>query len=304
MLLTELATTCPFSSPSVRQEISGCEGTGLSPWLTPRSTPRKASHVLQELFTHPAISPAGSAVLVQIILKDLRPLLYPVPQDAMHYTAALTAYKSNAFAELTIEQALRVWDTSGALGRHWKMQGWAAFSPAASTATIGPGAVPDECPDVEDPEARADTSPLYSTRPVTPIIGQPVGVRVSSSCASTNTSTNPLHPPRYRNVSKAPHAPKQCVPSPVMHRTRLVPFGPRRNTMASVRKYMSSLSLVPRQARRAVGGRSPFTAKADVTQHGTAPACIGELPTFVSPSSTAAFKRMLLSTVLTEVDGL
>ena len=95
----------------------------------------------------------------------------------MHYTAALTAYKSNAFIELSIEQAMRVWDPSGALGRRWKLQGWAAFSPdAGSPATISDQPM-DECQDNQDPEARADTSPLYGVRTATPIVGQPVGVR-------------------------------------------------------------------------------------------------------------------------------
>lgn len=45
--------------------------------------------------------------MTQIILKDLRPLLYPLASTRS--TLNLLEYKSNAVHELTIQQAMRIW---------------------------------------------------------------------------------------------------------------------------------------------------------------------------------------------------
>jgi DNA ligase-4 len=56
--------------------------------------------------------------LTQIILKDLRPVLYP--SNETHYTAALNE-KSNSVAHLGVADALKVWDpTLDALSR-WRV---------------------------------------------------------------------------------------------------------------------------------------------------------------------------------------
>ena len=58
--------------------------------------------------------------MTQIILKDLRPLLYPLPRSASHYTAALLQYKSNAVAMLTKEGAMHAWDPTGRMSLIFK----------------------------------------------------------------------------------------------------------------------------------------------------------------------------------------
>ncbi|GBE86340.1 predicted protein [Sparassis crispa] len=85
-LLTELATTCAFSASTVRQSSTS-------------SPPGSRESILRALYT--AVTPGEASVLTQIILKDLRPLLYPIPEDAGHYTAALLHYNSNSITQLT-----------------------------------------------------------------------------------------------------------------------------------------------------------------------------------------------------------
>ncbi|CDO68359.1 hypothetical protein BN946_scf184815.g6 [Trametes cinnabarina] len=96
-LLSELAASSAFSAETVRKS-------------TARSRrPREA--ILTEIYT--SLTPTESAIVTQIILKDLRPLLYPIPQSASHYTSALLRYKSNAVTTLTKEAAMHAWDPSG-----------------------------------------------------------------------------------------------------------------------------------------------------------------------------------------------
>ncbi|EIN06045.1 DNA ligase/mRNA capping enzyme, partial [Punctularia strigosozonata HHB-11173 SS5] len=95
-LLDELATTSAWSADCVR--------TAHSP--SPRRT---RSAILSDLFRD--IPALDAAFLTQIILKDLRPLLYPLPET--HTTVALRDYKSNALSILTREIAMKVWDPSG-----------------------------------------------------------------------------------------------------------------------------------------------------------------------------------------------
>lgn len=96
-LLAELAGTCAFSADVTRQAT--------------RTSRRSREAILTELYT--SLSPSESAVVTQIILKDLRPLLYPIPASASHYTSALLEYKSNAVTMLTKEAAMHAWDQSG-----------------------------------------------------------------------------------------------------------------------------------------------------------------------------------------------
>ena len=100
-LLTELAAKCAFSAASVHQSFVNAP---------PRRT-REA--VLTELYT--SLGPSDCAVITQIILKDLRPLLYPIPRSATHYTTALLRYNSTAITMLTKEAAMHAWDPSGRL---------------------------------------------------------------------------------------------------------------------------------------------------------------------------------------------
>ncbi|EIW58323.1 uncharacterized protein TRAVEDRAFT_124375 [Trametes versicolor FP-101664 SS1] len=103
-LLSELAGKCAYSAEVYR------EGTHMSR--------RSREAILSELYT--SLTPAKSAVMTQIILKDLRPLLYPIPQSACHYTSALLEYKSNAVAMLTKESAMHAWDSSGRMSLIFK----------------------------------------------------------------------------------------------------------------------------------------------------------------------------------------
>ncbi|KAH9849855.1 hypothetical protein C2E23DRAFT_877883 [Lenzites betulinus] len=98
-LLAELAGTCPFSADATR--------------ISAPTTQRSKDAILTALYA--TLTPSEGAVVTQIILKDLRPLLYPIPPDASHYTSALLEYKSNAVATLPKEAAMHAWDPSGRL---------------------------------------------------------------------------------------------------------------------------------------------------------------------------------------------
>lgn len=74
-----------------------------------RHRPRRA--ILRELFS--ALSPVEASVATQIILKDLRPLLYPLPDGQTHYTALLLQHNSNALTTLTLSNAMYAWDNRG-----------------------------------------------------------------------------------------------------------------------------------------------------------------------------------------------
>jgi len=101
-LLTQLASFSPFSHSSIQR----------NPDL-----PSSRFELLKTLYS--SLSPAEASFLTQIILKDLRPVLYPSKET--HYTAALKHQKSNSVAYLAVIDALRVWDpTLNALLR-WRV---------------------------------------------------------------------------------------------------------------------------------------------------------------------------------------
>ena len=93
-LLTELASTCAFSSSVIRE---------------PGNRRRRPRDILSDLYK-PA-TPSSASLITQIILKDLRPLLYPLKE--FHYTAQLLRYNSKAVCMLSKEDAMKVWDPSG-----------------------------------------------------------------------------------------------------------------------------------------------------------------------------------------------
>lgn len=97
-LLTELASTSAYSSSSVR---------------VPAGSRRKPREILRDLYI--SASPMSAAVITQVILKDLRPVLYPLKET--HYTAQLLQYNSKAICMLTKEQAMKVWDPTGKLSQ-------------------------------------------------------------------------------------------------------------------------------------------------------------------------------------------
>ena len=98
-LLTQLASLSSFSHSSIQQ----------NPDL-----PSSRTEILKILYS--SLSPAEASFLTQIILKDLRPVLYPSREA--HYTAALRHQKSNSVVCLDAVDALKVWDpTLNALSR-------------------------------------------------------------------------------------------------------------------------------------------------------------------------------------------
>ncbi|EPQ56356.1 DNA ligase/mRNA capping enzyme, partial [Gloeophyllum trabeum ATCC 11539] len=102
-LLDKLAATSAFSDRSIRSKHDRKHrGTRLE--------------ILSSIYRR--LDPTAAAFVTQIILKDLRPLLYPL--QATHYTAALTEYNSNAITPLSKEDAMRIWDPTGAMLRAYR----------------------------------------------------------------------------------------------------------------------------------------------------------------------------------------
>lgn len=61
--------------------------------------------VLTDLFH--GLSPAEAAVMAQILLKDLRPILYPPPTTST--TINLRDYNFNSYHEIILEEAFLLW---------------------------------------------------------------------------------------------------------------------------------------------------------------------------------------------------
>jgi DNA ligase 4 len=114
-LLDELASTSAFSDPSLRKF---------------RSPKRRTRHaILCDLYRSTSMPAFDASFLTQIILKDLRPLLFPLAET--HYTAALTKYNTKSIAPLSKEDAMRAWDPSGWMLKTYKVR--ASLFEAANT---------------------------------------------------------------------------------------------------------------------------------------------------------------------------
>lgn len=101
-LLTQLASLSSFSHPTIQ---------------TNPNLPSSRAEIIKALYS--SLSPTEASFLTQIILKDLRPVLYPSKET--HYTAALKGQKSNSVTPLGVVDALRAWDpTLDALSR-WRV---------------------------------------------------------------------------------------------------------------------------------------------------------------------------------------
>ncbi|KAJ8094352.1 hypothetical protein PM082_010786 [Marasmius tenuissimus] len=96
-LLDELAAMSRFTDPRIKAKF-------------PKRNRRKREDILKELFR--PMSPSDAACLTQVILKDVRPLMYPLCEKQMHYTAALKDFKSNCVIELSRFSAMKAWDPS------------------------------------------------------------------------------------------------------------------------------------------------------------------------------------------------
>lgn len=103
-MLDELATTSSFSASAVRSSV--------------KRPVRKRQNILQAAYR--GLRPLEAAVLTQIILKDLRPVIYPVKDTST--TESLLDFNVTAIHELTLHEAMRVWDPSGTLLRCYRVQ--------------------------------------------------------------------------------------------------------------------------------------------------------------------------------------
>ncbi|CAK5273911.1 unnamed protein product [Mycena citricolor] len=95
-LLEELASHSGYSDADVRSKYP----TG--------SRRRDKNTIIRKLFRE--LPTMDAAFLAQIILKDLRPLLYPLTET--HYTAALKSFNTLSVTALTQEHAMKAWDPS------------------------------------------------------------------------------------------------------------------------------------------------------------------------------------------------
>jgi len=132
-LLDELASKSGYTHTSIRSKYSQSQ-----------RRPRKA--IIRALFRQ--LSPEDASILVQIILKDLRPLLYPLTE--FHYTTALTRFDVASVKMLSKEHAMDVWDPSGFFLRYYRV-----------------------CADITEAAAFAD-SPKSERHVIKPTIGKPV----------------------------------------------------------------------------------------------------------------------------------
>ncbi|KAF8603783.1 hypothetical protein BDV93DRAFT_544423, partial [Ceratobasidium sp. AG-I] len=89
-LLSELAALSPWSHHLIRREAN-----------------RTEAEIISELYSH--CTPRSAALVTQIILKSIHPLLYPSPCGST--TSALLDHVSPARSELTIWDAMRAWDS-------------------------------------------------------------------------------------------------------------------------------------------------------------------------------------------------
>jgi DNA ligase-4 len=96
-LLDELATNSPFSNLK--------DGR-----ISPRNkSPRAPTAIIKDLFLK--LTSPQAAVMAQIILKDLTPILYPLPAATSH--TALIKYNSNAFYRIECAEVMKLW--------HWAL---------------------------------------------------------------------------------------------------------------------------------------------------------------------------------------
>ncbi|KAI0051858.1 hypothetical protein FA95DRAFT_1533769 [Auriscalpium vulgare] len=132
-LLTELASRCAWSDQSVRSIAT----------LGPH--PRSREAILRELYS--SLRPLEAAFITQIILKDLRPLLYPLPHTST--AVSLLQYNSKSIVQLTKEDAMRAWDPSHGLLQTFRTN---ASLSRATTAVVCPDDSPEFGSPVEIPK--------------------------------------------------------------------------------------------------------------------------------------------------------
>ncbi|KAH9840015.1 uncharacterized protein C8Q71DRAFT_745448 [Rhodofomes roseus] len=126
-LLSTLACKSAFSADSIREDVSS--STALKD--------RSQADIVHALYSR--LSSSEACVVTQIILKDLRPLLYPLPEDETHYTALLLQYKSNSLEQLSKFDAMRVWDPSGRMLAAYRVRACLDEAALAFEKTVSTG---------------------------------------------------------------------------------------------------------------------------------------------------------------------
>lgn len=152
------------------------------------SQPRSA--ILRTLFRH--LSPEDASVLTQIILKDLRPLMYPLIE--FHYTTALTKFNASSVKMLNKEHAMDVWDPSRLLSSFYRMR--SSLDEAAAFADNSPSSKSnsrwsDIRPTIASPVAVSHVLILLSTLISVPCVD-------SQITKSPRMCTRPRIPPRFK----------------------------------------------------------------------------------------------------------
>lgn len=104
-LLDELASNSGYSHSSIHLKY-------------PRGRRRSRQAILRQLFC--PLPPFDASCLTQIILKDLRPIMYPLSET--HYAASLRDFNSAAVKMLTKEHAMNVWDPSGLMRKSFQVR--------------------------------------------------------------------------------------------------------------------------------------------------------------------------------------
>ncbi|KAF9221357.1 DNA ligase/mRNA capping enzyme [Gyrodon lividus] len=145
-LLDELASTSLFSDKSFHD-------------AHPSSTRRSKASILRSLYG--ALPATDAAYLTQIILKDLRPLLYAPPATPTSHV--LLDYNTNSKQVLTREQFMKVWDPSGSMMMMYRVR--ARLDEAAMGFEAGGTIIPARprwgVP-VEVPKSAKGRSPLHA----------------------------------------------------------------------------------------------------------------------------------------------
>ena len=147
-LLDELASTSLFSDKSFRD---GNASTS--------NNKRSKSSILRALYD--SLPATDAAYLTQIILKDLRPLLYAPP--SANTSRVLLAYNTRSKQVLTREQFMKEWDPSGSMIKMYKVR--AKLDEAAMGFEAGGTLVPAHpCwgVPVEVPKSAKGRSPLHA----------------------------------------------------------------------------------------------------------------------------------------------
>jgi DNA ligase-4 len=105
LLLDELASTSLFSDKSIHS-------------ARPLSQKRSKLAILRSLYE--SLPALDAAYLTQIILKDLRPILYAPP--AASTSRVLLEYNTNSKLVLTKEQFMMTWDPSGSMLKMYRVR--------------------------------------------------------------------------------------------------------------------------------------------------------------------------------------